>query len=306
MIETPMDVLRDFPVRNRKGQKRRFIEAVQSYARHLDYDTRVESEKMGVRNVVIGDPETARFLITAHYDTPAMLWCPNLIMPCNPFLNAICQIINCIILMLPAFAIGGGVWYATRDAGTAYLALTGAAVVSVLLMMFGLPNPRNANYNTSGVIALLEIAASMPANLRSRVCFVLFDREQVTMAGSRAYQKRHRAALSFQTVANLNCVGDGDTITFFPSKDLAEDVNLLCLERNCGSKLVKIHRSRRFKCVSDHSGFKRGVGVMALRRGLLGYWIAHTRTIFDKTLEYTNINILRACLISYISSHTAE
>lgn len=306
MIETPMDVLRDFPIRNRKGQKSRFIEAVQSYARHLNYETRVESEKMGVRNVVIGDPETARFLITAHYDTPAMLWCPNLIMPCNRFLNMICQIINCIFLMLPALAVGGGVWYTTRDAGTSYLALTGVAVLSVLLMMFGLPNPRNANYNTSGVIALLEIAASMPANLRGRVCFVLFDGEQVTMAGSGAYQKRHRAALNFQTVVNLNCVGDGDTITFFPSEDLTEDVNLLCLERNCGKKLVKIHRSRQFKCVSDHSGFCSGVGVMALRCGWLGYWIANTRTIFDKTLEYTNINILRACLISYISSHTAE
>ena len=306
MIETPMDVLRDFPVRSRKRQKSRFIKAAMSYVQHLNYKVHVESEKGGIRNVVIGDPETARFLITAHYDTPAMLWCPNLIMPCNLFLNVICQIINCIFLMIPAVAVGGAVWYATQDAKLAYLALTGAVVASVLLMMCGLPNPRNANYNTSGVIALLEIAASMPENLRSRVCFVLFDREEVTMAGSRAYQRRHRAALNFQTVANLNCVGDGDTIMFFPSKAMAEDVNLLCLERNCGRKQVKIHRDRRFKCVSDHSGFYRSVGIMALRRSWIGYWIANTRTIFDKTLEYTNINILRACLISYISSHSAE
>ena len=306
MIETPMDVLRDFPVRNRKGQKSRFIEAVQSYARHLNYNVQVESAKNGVRNVVIGDPETAKFLITAHYDTPAMLWCPNLIMPCNPFLNALCQIINCFFLMLPAAVIGGVVWYVTQDAKLAYYSLTGAVVLSVLLMMFGLPNPTNANYNTSGVIALLEIAASMPENLRSRVCFVLFDREHVTMAGSRAYQKRHHTALKMQTVANLNCVGDGDTIMFFPSKDLAEDVNLLCLERTCGDKLVKIHREGWSSCVSAHLGFDRGVGVMALRRGKLGYWLGRTRTIRDRKLEYTNINILRACLISYIGSHAAE
>ena len=303
MIQTPMDVLRDFPVRKTPGQKSRFLEAVQSYARHLGYGVRVEKEGMGTRNVVIGDPETARFLLTAHYDTPAMLWCPNLIMPCNMFLNALCQVLNFLILMLPALAVGGGVYAMTQDAGTAYGALLASVVVSILLMIFGIPNPRNANNNTSGVIALLEIAASMPENLRSRVCFVLFDREQVAMAGSRAYQRRHRTALTFQRVINLSSVGDGDTILFFPDDEMAADVELLCLERNCGRKLVKIRRARRN---SNNTGFRRSVGVMALRRGFLGYWLAHTRTCLDKNLEYTNINILRACLISYISSHTAE
>ena len=45
---------------------------------------------------------------------------------------------------------------------------------------------------------------------------------------------------------------------------------------------------------------------MALRRGKLGYCLGRTRTIRDKKLEYTNVNILRACLITYIGSHAAE
>lgn len=306
MIETPMDVLREFPVRKTRRQKERFLEAVQSYARRLDYPVQVEHGAMGTRNAVIGDAETARFLITAHYDTPAMLWGPNLTMPCNLFLWCVCQLFNFLVLMLPAFAVGGAVLYLTREPLYGCLALLGAVVVSILLMMFGIPNPRNANNNTSGIIALLEIAASMPKNLRNRVCFVLFDKEQVVLVGSAAHRRKHPAASKIQTVVSLNCVGDGDTIMLFPNKAMAEDVNLLSLERSCGERWVRIHRKGWCCCTGSHSGFDRGVGVMALRKGKLGYRVGRTRTVRDKVLEYTNINILRACLISYIGSHAAE
>ena len=306
MIQTPMDVLREFPVRKTGRQKSRFLEAVQSYGAHLGYRTAIESGAKGTRNVVLGDPETARFLITAHYDTPAMLWCPNLTMPCNAVLNALCQLLNFLVLMLPAFAVGGGVLYLTEKPLYCALALLAAVIATIFLMAFGIPNPRNANGNTSGVIALLEIAASMPKNLRNRVCFVLFDKEQVAMRGSAAHRRKHPTASKIQTVVNLNCVGDGDTIMFFPNKTMVEDLELLCLERGCGNKTVKVHRKGWYSCVSDHVGFERGVGVMALRRGKLGYWLGRTRTIRDKNLEYTNVNILRACLITYIGSHAAE
>ena len=306
MIQTPMDVLREFPVRKTRRQKTRFLEAVQSYGERLGYDVNVESGAKDVRNVVLGDPETARFLITAHYDTPAMLWCPNLTMPCNFGLNALCQILNFLVLMLPAFALGGAALYVTEKPLYGLLALLAAVLGTIFLMICGIPNPRNDNGNTSGVIALLEIAASMPRNLRNRVCFVLFDKEQVALIGSAAHRRNHPTASKIQTVVSLNCVGDGDTIMFFPNKAMAEDVNLLCLERACGGKLVKIHRKGWSSCVSGHMGFDRGVGVMALRRGKLGYWLGRTRTCRDRNLEYTNVNILRACLITYIGSHAAE
>ena len=306
MIQTPMDVLREFPVRKTRRQKERFLEAVQSYAQRLEYPVQVEDGAMGTRNVVIGDAETARFLITAHYDTPAMLLSPNLTMPCNRFLWVLCQLFNFLMLMLPAFAVGGAALYLTRDPLYGCLALLGAVVATVLLMMFGIPNPRNANNNTSGIIALLEIAASMPKNLRNRVCFVLFDKEQVVLAGSEAYRRNHAEAVKNQKVISLNCVGDGDTIMFFPNKAMAEDRNLLSLERSCGERWVRIHTEGWSCCVSSHSGFERGVGVMALRKGRLGYRLGRTRTCRDKILEYTNINILRACLISWIGSYAAE
>ena len=73
MIENPMDVLKQFPVRKNKKQKQSFRDSVQSYAENLGYAVTVEKGSMGAHNVVIGNPETAKYLVTAHYDTPAAL-----------------------------------------------------------------------------------------------------------------------------------------------------------------------------------------------------------------------------------------
>ena len=89
MIENPMDVLKQFPVRKNKKQKQAFREAVQPYAESLGYEVNIEKGSAGAKNVVIGNPESAKYLVTAHYDTPAALPFPNLITPCNflPFLG---------------------------------------------------------------------------------------------------------------------------------------------------------------------------------------------------------------------------
>ena len=83
MLTRPMDVLTAFPVRKSKQQKQEFRDAAQSYLKQFGYSPTVEKGSFGCRNMVIGDPETAQYLITAHYDTCARLPIPNLITPCN-------------------------------------------------------------------------------------------------------------------------------------------------------------------------------------------------------------------------------
>ena len=306
MIETPMDVPRDHPVRRSRKQKKNFRAAVRSYAEGLGYQVTEEKGRGNVRNLILGDPDTARFLITAHYDTPAALWGVNLLMPCSAVMFVLSQLFNALILMLPAALIGYAAWDVTRDPLTAYLTLSAAVIFSVLLMFIGPSNRRNANGNTSGVVALLETAASMPQQLRRRVCFVLFDAAVPAMAGSSEHFRLHKFNAKRQTVINLDCVGDGDEIVFFPSEPVRRDVNLMCMERKCGPKAVRIHGKRFQGFSSDHVNFPRSVGVMALRRGKLGPWLTRTHTFRDTVLDYTNINILRACLTSYISGPAAE
>ena len=75
MIKEAMDVLHLHPIRKTKKQKQAFREDVQAYCERLGYAVTVEKGSMGARNVVIGDPEKAKYLVTAHYDTPAAILC---------------------------------------------------------------------------------------------------------------------------------------------------------------------------------------------------------------------------------------
>lgn len=306
MIKTPMDVLSDHPIRRTKQQKQAFRASVQSWLEEQGYTVTEEPGRGRGRNVVFGDPETARFLICAHYDTPAASWEPQLQMPCSPFLNALCQILNAVVALIPAAAGGVAAYFLSHDPRIAYLVLAVLALLRPVMMLFGPANRHNANANTSGVVALLETAASMPPILRRRVCFVLLDGGEPAMSGSSAHRKHHFFASKYQTVIDLNCVGDGDTMMFFPGKALRGDPNLLHLERRCGAKSVSVWKKRRNAWVSDYVNFPRSVGVAALRKGKLGYRLGRTRTRRDTVLDHTNINILRACLISYISSPAAE
>lgn len=306
MIAMPMDVLRVFPVRKTKKQKQAFRDAVQSYARGLGYQTAIEQGKWGCQNIILGDPETAKYLVTAHYDTPASLWVPNVMVPCDPVLFVLSQLLITFGVFLPAIIVTVLTADLTGDPALWYPVMIVMMVLSMALMMAGPANRHNANDNTSGVVTLLETAASMPQNLRERVCFVLFDLEELGLVGSSSYRSKHKPASDRQTVLNLDCVGDGDTLMFFPSGALKKEESslrrLTDLERCCGEKRVVV-RDKGFSIFpSDQFVFPRGVGICALRKSLFGYYAGRIHTFRDTVLEYTNVNILRACLITYIGS----
>ena len=80
MTELSREILRDWQVRKTKAQKLRFIEFLQSRLPGL----RVEEGGWPLcRNLVLGDPENADVVFTAHYDTCARLPFPNFITPNN-------------------------------------------------------------------------------------------------------------------------------------------------------------------------------------------------------------------------------
>lgn len=310
MIEKPRDVLDRFPIRKSKKQKQAFRDAVQSYAEKLGYSVRMEQGSMNSQNVLIGDPETAEYLVTAHYDTPAALWVPNLMIPCNPVMFVLSQIAISLLILAPAFVLtilSALLWPETM---LWYPVMMVSMILCMVLMMAGPANRNNANDNTSGVTTVLEIAASIPENLRSKVCFVLFDLEEMGMVGSSSYRKKHKAASDNQIVLNLDCVGDGDTIVLIPSKKIRQDAEklarLTALTRKCGKKRVRIRRKGFAFFPSDQMQFPNGVGICALRKNKLCHYAARIHTSRDTVLEYTNVNILRACLISYISGHAVQ
>ena len=303
MLTKPMDVLTQFPIRKTRQQKQAFRDAILEYAEKQGYSAAVEKGSFGVHNVVIGDPENAKYLVTAHYDTCAVMPVPNLITPCNflPFIGYQLFVTFLIFFMAIGTGVLSGLLLGT-SAGPliAYVAVWGL----LALMMIGPANKNNANDNTSGVITLLEIARTMPENQRHKVCFVLFDLEEAGLLGSAAYRKAHKKASSDQLVLNLDCVGEGDHIRFFPTKPLKKDrKKLTALYKACGyfgKKNILVHEKGFSVYPSDQKNFPYGVGIAALKKGKFGLYLDRIHTKKDTVLEETNVNILRAALTSFI------
>lgn len=171
-------------VRRTFRQKTAFIAWVRAYAENLGIRVTVEESGRVIRsrNIVFGDADKARTIITAHYDTCAWMPTGAITTPgCWPLL-VLTELMQ-MVLLLPLLAI----------------------------MFFGVSNPHTANDNTSGVLLVLLLMARLKD--RPDVAFVLFDNEETGLWGSQAFMKAHlQAARRF--LLNLDCVGDGDTLLY--------------------------------------------------------------------------------------------
>lgn len=303
-MNTPMDVVKEYPVRKTRQQKEAFRTEVTAWLSGLGYPVSIEAGSCRSRNIVIGDPASAKYLVTAHYDTCARMFIPNLITPCNFWTFLLYQLAVCLLLIVPPLAIGGAVGYLSHSFEIGYLLFAVLTWAAILLMMVGPANPSNVNDNTSGVVTVLEIAKSLPEMHRRNVCFVLFDLEEAGLIGSASYRKRHKKEILNQLVLNLDCVGEGDEILLFPTGKLKKDAKRLQplqkLTGSFGRKSVTV-RTKGFSVYpSDQMNFPYGVGVCALNRGRAGLYLSRIHTPGDTILDETNVNILRAALATFV------
>jgi len=309
-MNTPMDVVKNYPVRKSKKQKQAFRADVTQWLQNLGYPVCEEEGSFHSCNLVIGDPQRARYLVTAHYDTCARLPFPNLITPCNFWTFLLYQIFICLMLMLPALAVGGLVGYLLHSFDIGYFLFVVLLWADIVLMLIGPANSSNVNDNTSGVVTLLEIARSIPELHRKNVCFVLFDLEEAGLIGSASYKKKHKREIPNQLVLNLDCVGEGDDIYFFPTAKLKKSKERLAplqkLAGGYGKKSIAV-RTKGFSIYpSDQSNFPYGVGICALKRGWAGLYLSRIHTPRDTVLDETNVNILRAALTTLISGSAVQ
>ena len=309
-MTTPMDVTRRCPVRKSRQQKEAFRREVTSWLQNLGYEVHTENGSFGSRNLVIGNPQAAKFLVTAHYDTCARLPFPNLITPCNFWLFLLYQLFVCALLLVPAGAVGGLAGYALHRPELGHLLFQILLWTEILLMLIGPANPTNANDNTSGVVTLLELAGSLPPESRKNVCFILFDLEEAGLIGSSSYQSKHKKETVRQLVLNLDCVGEGDEIYLFPTEKLKKNPKMLLslenLRGNFGKKSVAL-RSKGFSFYpSDQMNFPYGVGICALNRCKTGLYLSRIHTPRDTILDETNVITLCRLLESLISGSTAQ
>lgn len=317
MTKQSNQIMAEMQVRKSKKQKEHFRAWLCGELEAAGYAPTVE-KGFAARNVVVGDPDKAQVLLTAHYDTQAVLPIPNFITPRNLFFFLLYQI-AIVLPLLIAIAVAEGVLLSVGKALGAGDTLAGTLVLTILMpltsmgiciffiwwILDGKANKHTANDNTSGVLTLVETALALPPEHRGRVCFVFFDNEEKGMFGSAAFVKKHKQVKKKTTVLNFDCVGDGDSIQFFPQKKLKKDE--ATLERMeaaflpTGGKDVQVVRSFSMY-PSDNANFKRGAGVCALKhKKIVGYYMDRIHTSKDTVLDEANIALLRDGALRYIA-----
>ena len=290
-------ILDGFQVRKSRKQKESFRQWLCGELKKSGYAPSVE-RKFAAKNVVVGDPDTAKVIFSAHYDTCAVLPVPNFITPRNMFFYLLYQLLFLLIFLVVVFIFDFAVFSLTDAPAEVGVGLS--YVLCLFMVWWILDGPANrhtANDNTSGVVTLLETALSMPEEDRKKVCFVFFDNEEKGMFGSAAFTKAHKRAKREALNINFDCVSDGDCIQFFPGKRLKKDEAALeqieASFEGRGEKRTEVVRGFGFY-PSDNASFKRGVGVCALRyKKIIGCYMSRIHTNRDTVFEEENIELLR-------------
>ena len=293
MTELSRVILRDWQVRKTKAQKQRFIEYLQSRLPGLTVE---EGGWPRCRNLVLGDPENADVVFTAHYDTCARLPFPNFITPKNLLIYLLYQ----LLILIPFFAAAGLLaWCLIRAGVFALLAiLLGWFAVFVLIFyvfIFGPANPHTVNDNTSGVLTLCELIAALSEEERSRCAFVFFDHEETGLFGSALFHSRHKKAMKNCLVINFDCVSDGDHILIVQNGKA---------KRRAGAALGAAFHTAEDKQLhlcgpleafypSDQINFPCAVGVAALNKApVLGLYMTRIHTPRDTVCDERNFSFL--------------
>jgi len=302
MLPQSKKILEDFQVRKSRKQKEAFRVWLCGELEKAGYTPAIE-KSWCASNVVVGAPERAKYLFTAHYDTCAVLPFPNFITPRNLFLYILYNLLICLGLFAAVFLVEFAVIWFWKDAPKGLVVNIPLVICCFFCwwIFFGRANRHTVNDNTSGVLTLLETALALPPEDRDAVCFVFFDNEERGMFGSNAFAGKHKAVKKQALCVNFDCVSDGDYIQLFPSKKLRRDPDVCALLEEAflstAEKTVEIVRGSGFY-PSDNASFRRGVGVCALRhRPVLGYYMSRIHTGRDTVLEEENIMLLRdGCL----------
>ena len=288
------DIDSRFPVRNSEAQKEAFREYAISEAQAAGWTAGTVQETGGHNNVVIGDPETARTVFTAHYDTPRRGLFPNLMLPTNKLLKYL--YLAAVILPMLAVAIYAGVLVRKLTG------LEGAALVyfALFLLMFrGPANARNRNDNTSGTAAVLTLAQKLAGD--PSAAFILFDNEEKGKKGSRAFAAAHPEIKQNTLIINMDCVGNGDTFIAGASDPAIADRRYPRLRAALESKGGKVFPAAKASMNSDHKSFDKSVGIAAcLYKNGVGFYTPRIHTGRDTVASPENIERLTDALREFV------
>ena len=216
-------IAQEFPVRRKPQEKERFRLWLMGTLRELGYQPKLQSRETAlqigghVTNVIAGDPETAKLILIAHYDTALKSIFPPLIMPTRPVSAVLYQALTPVCVLLGSFIVSFALTFAVNAPNATLPLFLILLVASLLYLRFGPSETNNLSDNTSGVVTLLETAAALTPRYRGEVAFAFLDGGFGGMSGAKGFRAKYPSAKE-KTVINVSCVARGDELLILPSK----------------------------------------------------------------------------------------
>lgn len=300
MTQLSQEVFDSFQIRKTKKQKQTFAAFLQKHIPELQVQ---ETGFPKCRNLMIGDPKTAKLFLTAHYDTCSQLPIPNFITPKKPLLcvlYSLLMVLPCLVIiflfdyLLNLFYLN--YWLQAAISLTAYAGL-------IYLMFSGPANKNTANDNTSGVITLLEIYQGLSDQQKANVCFVFFDNEEKGIIGSSLFRNKYKNEVKDKLLINFDCVSDGDHFLLGISKSASRKYHnaISSVFTHTDTKHVLLENLKKVYYPSDQAGFPMAIAVAALKyKKPFGYYMDRIHTKRDTVFEEENIQYLKDRTIQLI------
>lgn len=292
MTEFSQKIFDSYQVRKTKKQKDAFLKRMQT---HFPEATIQQGRFPKYKNLVIGDVETAKVVLTAHYDTCAQMLLPNFITPKNPLLSILYSLVILIPMFVIFFLFGMLMGFLQIPAEIAQWVILGFYFLFLYMVIAGPANPNTANDNTSGVITLCELYACLEPSQRRKVAFVFFDMEESGLWGSSGFRKQYKKIMKQKLLINFDCVSDGDTMLLAVSKaarkKYGQEIDDSFIPTD--HKTVMLSKAEKIYYPSDQMGFKETVAVAALKhKPILGYYMDRIHTRKDTQFDKENIKLL--------------
>ncbi len=295
-----------FGVRRKNEEKKAFRDFVLDEAEKMGLSAKAETTGDGKNdNVIVGDPEGAKVVLTAHYDTPAASLFPNIMIPRNIPLFFAYQMLPVTVMLAIALSISYLVSMVWLSDERAYMLTFLALYYGLYFLMFrGPSNPKNYNDNTSGVATLLEIMRGLSDEEKRHVAFIFFDNEEKGKKGSKAYFKDHESVMKEKLLINLDCVGNGETVVFIAKEEAEKRAEYAALKACFSPKdgyTAEFYPMRGSESNSDYKNFPLGIGCMACKKaksGLLYTPAIHTPK--DTVAKDENIRYIASGIINFI------
>ncbi len=300
MTNVSQEILDTYQIRKGRKRKNEFIEFLSSKFPELKVE---QSGKTIVsKNLILGDIEKADTIISAHYDTPAVMPFPNFIAPFNLFLT----LIYSVLIVIPMFVIMFGLSFFLAKLNLPFylILIISYAVLFVFfyLLMAGKANKHNANDNTSGIILLIEMYNAMTDIQKQKTALVFFDNEELGLIGSRAFLKSYKKIMKDKLLINADCIGVGDHLGVIQTPSVIEKQGDKVEKAFSNSTLnIILKSSKKAMYPSDQAGFPNSIALACLtqKKGF-GFYLSNIHTKKDTKLEFKNIDDIKSCLLELI------